>query len=54
MAEKIKIKEYNEHEKLYNLPTSSNLAIENHHILWDNDKFYLIHYDILNSNLTFI
>lgn len=28
-----KIKEYNEYEKLYNLPTSSNLAIENHHIL---------------------
>lgn len=41
-----KIKEYNKYEKLYNLPTSSNLAIENHHILWDNDKFYLIHYDI--------
>ena len=41
-----KLKEYNEYEKLYDFDVSSNLAIENHHILWDNDKFYLIHYDI--------
>ena len=39
-----KLKEYDEYEKLYDLPVSSNQAIENHHILWDNDKFYLIYY----------
>ena len=40
-----KLKEYDKYEKLYDLPVSSNQAIENHHILWDNDKFYLIYYN---------
>ena len=42
-----KQKDYNKYEKLYDLDISSNVAIENHHILWDNDKFYLIHYNII-------
>ena len=45
-----KLKEYDEYEKLYDLPVSSNQAIENHHIVWDNDKFYLIYYDIIGYN----
>ena len=45
-----KLKEYDEYEKLYDLPVSSNQAIENHHILWDNDKFYLIYYNIIGYN----
>ena len=39
--------EYGRYEKLYDLDISSNVAIENHHILWDYDKFYLIHYNII-------
>lgn len=42
-----KIVEYNKYEKLYDLPITSNVAIENHHILWNNDKFYLINYNIV-------
>lgn len=41
-----RLKAYDEYEKLYDLPISSNQAIENHRILWDNDKFYLIYYNI--------
>lgn len=42
-----KLMEYEEYEKLYDLDASNNLAVESHHVLWDNDKFYLIHYNIV-------
>jgi hypothetical protein len=42
-----KQEDYNKYEKLYDLDISNNVAIENNHILWDNDKFYLIQYNIV-------
>lgn len=32
---------YEEYEKLYDFPVSSNQSIAFHRILWNNDKFYL-------------
>ena len=32
---------YQEYEKLYDFPVSSNQSIAFHRILWNNDKFYL-------------
>lgn len=37
---------YQEYEKLYDFPVSSNQSIAFHRILWNNDKFYLFEYGV--------